>query len=155
MSAFGPWLFDVEKRDATFAPVGNVSIDFTAPDAGGNGGSFAFSYTPDDNSAVIGPITINPVRSQSDGNLFVMRGRLDPALVIPAADAGAGTYARGELYFNPANNAFWGTLFARPNVMPGDPEVNVEASQNPPVPIELKEAAKKAGVKTAAKATSY
>ncbi len=146
MSTFGPWFFDVETQNSAFVSVGHVTIDFTLPDANGNGASFAFTYTPD-NGAPIGPIAMTPVRSQTDGNLYILSGALTPNLVIPETDPDAGTYVRAELFFNPEMGehygAFWGKIFQAAGG-PGDTEVNVEASQNPPLPVELKRAALKA-----------
>ncbi|MBL8209160.1 MAG: hypothetical protein JNK87_00530 [Bryobacterales bacterium] len=154
MSTFGPWFFDVEVQPNSFASVGQVTIDFTAPDASGNGGSFSFTYSPDNNGTPIGPISMTPVRTDDVNGkaTYLMSGALTPNLVIPAPDPDAGTYVRANLYFIPDNIALWGTLFENPSgIITREPEVNVEASSNPPVPVDLKQAV----LKATAKANSY
>lgn len=154
MATFGPWFFDVQKQDQSFASVGKITINFTAPDASGSGGSFAFTYAPDNNATPIGPISMTPVRT-TDVNgkaTYLMSGALSPNLVIPAPDPDAGTYVRAQLFFIPDNIALWGTIFETAGgSITREPEVNVEASMNPPVPVDFKQAV----LKAAAMATSY
>jgi hypothetical protein len=156
MSTFGPWFFDVQKQDQSFAAVGQITIDFTAP-AGSTAGSFSFTYAPDQNQPVIGPIsmTVAQIANVNNQPTYQMQGTLTPSLVIPAGDPDAGTYTQADFFFIPNTNAFWGIITstgANPTVAK-DEDVNVEASLNPPVDVELKKAV--AGGARVASTSSY
>jgi len=155
MSTFGPWFFDVQKQDQSFAAVGQITINFTAP-AGTTAGAFSFTYAPDQNQPVIGPIsmTVAQIADVHNKPTYQMQGTLSPSLVIPAPDPDAGTYTKANFFFIPANSAFWGVITstgANPTVA-GDEDVNVEASSTPPVDVELKKAV---GGARAATTSSY